>query len=453
MKNENKVKDFKVFTQIETIDLLTYENQYKLARIEFENCKYLGEGGALEKGSYLLRDILIEILMINHMFLSKDESIKKRIDIAETREELQETNLEKICSIFDDNQIKLFESAGSKYGQNQLLLNSINYTNLAKFINGAKGFDNDSDYIKLGTQQLLNSIIILLNSHKNLKITAFHLLANFTHITNELIRIKENNSKLEEVNCELSYIQVKKEKVSIRPFNWYKLKGMLINESDGSRNIAFKVDTFVNILTTIFLGISENINLKPLDEKKKNLNKIAKEIIFTAGYNSGTAFGWTMDEIIQKSDKVLTTDQKIKKWCDFDSDVGFGLLSLYPENISADEIEEVFTEKGFEFRSYKIDLKLSDNFIVHKRDSNDVNLCTFIAGYIKGVLEKIIGQPLSISHAPNECQQFSSNYFCLFHIETKKDVLVKNFLSANEKYSDTAINEIDSLKIIKQKKS
>lgn len=442
MGKETSTKAKDIVPQGEVVELTEYEKEYEEVRKLFEKGKFTGDDGAVHKGADLLRKVLTEILMINHMFLSQNgEEVQKKITLAGSTKELETLDLRVICDIFDDNQIKLFESAGGAYLENEYLLSSISFNNLAQFIDSVKQKDNESDYVKLGAQQLLNSIIILLHSHKKLKITEYHLLANFTHMTDEIKKIRSSHSKLEGVISKLSYLKEEKEEVAIRPFEWYKLKGMLINESDGSRNIAFKVETFVNILTAIFLGIVKNKNIKTTGSK--DLTKVAKEIIFTSGYNSGTAFGWTMNEIIQKSENPLTIEDKIKKWCDFDSDVGFGLLSLYtPKNTS---VQEDFEKEGHTFTKYNIHIKLSDNFVVHKRDTKDINLCTFIAGYIKGVLEKITGQPMEIQHNPNECQQFGTLDCCIFQVKTKEDELVSNFLEASQKYSDSNIEQIEDI--------
>ena len=102
-----------------------------------------------------------------------------------------------------------------------------------------------------------NGSLWLLAHLKKMEISEYHLLANFTHMTGEIERIRESHTKLTHVESKLSYLETLESEVTERSFEWFKRRGMLINRSDGSRNIAFKVETFVNILSTIYDGIME----------------------------------------------------------------------------------------------------------------------------------------------------------------------------------------------------
>jgi hypothetical protein len=65
-----------------------------------------------------------------------------------------------------------------------------------------------------------------------------------------------------------------------------------------------------------------------------------------------------------------------------------------------------------------------------------VNLCAFVAGYIQGVLEKITGQPLIVSHIPSQCEQFiAGQNYCEFTIRTDCEKLIRNLDSAKSDYS------------------
>ena len=67
---------------------------------------------------------------------------------------------------------------------------------------------------------------------------------------------------------------------------------------------------------------------------------------------------------------------KLKKWCDFDSDVGWGRFE------SDIEINE---ETG----EFKGTLKINESFIVDRRGKRPV--CEFVRGYCDGVIETLLG--------------------------------------------------------------
>jgi predicted hydrocarbon binding protein len=231
--------------------------------------------------------------------------------------------------------------------------------------------------------------------------------------------------------------------VDKREFEWIRYRGMLINKHDESRNIAFKVETFDNILATIYDGI--NSQVKILNENLKNkkseedLRKIPKTIILNAGYLSGLKFGWKMHEIIQRQNESLELSEKIEKWCTFDSDVGFGKLELINDDETALDYSMV-NSSGIRFK-----IKLSDNFVVYQRDEGHVNLCSFVAGYIQGVLEKVTQQPLIVQHLPTDCEQFEAgNNYCVFRLRTDIDKVKKIKEMVDKQYNDDLIPTVNN---------
>ena len=207
---------------------------------------------------------------------------------------------------------------------------------------------------------------------------------------------------------------------------------MLINESDRSRNISFKVETMVNIFSIIYHGICEWC--EPNKKSQENdIHQLARNILFESGYHSGAKFGWTMHEIFQKVKvKRLSLEEKIKRWCEFDSDVGFGMLSLVNEKIEGSD-EEINKTK---FKKYNIDITLSHNFLTYRRETWEINLCSFMCGYIQVVLEKITGQPLLVTHNAEECEQFIAELdSCTYHVETNGKKLVENLNNAGAKFT------------------
>jgi len=419
--------------QIDIIDVVqkkSYVSQFELRYMEARHAfETRNNREAIKLGSCLLQDILIDIIERKYMQLSRSSTFQQRFSSIIKEKELTGIPLQDLCSLFDDEEIKLFWHAGEDYEKYIHLLESFNFGNLAQLAEYCEQ-TIEGDDVTLGTQQLLCAIIALLVPHSKIMINEYYLLANFTDMTEEIKRIREEHTKLTSIESHLSYLTDIDYGITTRSFEWYKLRGMLFNKEDGNRNIAFKVDTFVDILSTIYEGTVRY--LKPIDESiSSDIHEIAKTLVFEAGYQSGSKFGWTMVEIFQQERVSPELEDKIRKWCAFDSDVGFGMLELMGD-IARKQKEE--NDHRYENLSFKI--KLSDNFTVYKRETWQTNHCSFIGGYIQGVCEKITGQPLKITHYPHQCEQFipDQNY-CVFKLKTNELKLCKNLEDAKMKYS------------------
>ncbi|MDW3191648.1 MAG: hypothetical protein R8G66_04765 [Cytophagales bacterium] len=429
----------------ENYELSSFEKEYRRVRALFDqgwdnSSKYIE---CAEECQNLLKRLIINIIDKNHRKLSRNKSYRPKFDDIhgdpDKNINLEDQELRKICELIDDPSVNYFKLAGENYETHSPLLKSYKFAEVAGLIDYCL-LPNTSDIgRKLAVQQILNAITaLLLARRKDLQIQPFHLLANYEHLRLEAHRIELNHRNINDDKSVMDYVFVdREEKSETRVFQYLKLRGMLINTSDKSRNIAFKVETFNNILSTIFHGVEDVLKTVVSDDfKKENSGKKAQEviaqmpknIILNAGYLSGLSFGWTMHEIIQQENERLDLIEKIEKWCDFDSDVGFGKLELIKDNIPADFEES--PEKTFE-------IKLSDNFVVYKRGNDDVNLCSFIAGYIQGVLEKVVQLPLKIKHKPklNHCEQFQPGQnYCIFLIETDMEKMKSIKSEVNEKY-------------------
>jgi len=414
-----------------------FEKAYVRTRKAFENDKIRE---ATRQAEQLLKNIVVDIIDSNYRRLSQSESFQKKVAQVvsdDPTKDLAEVSLRDLCSLLDDTDIQLFTFANKDYEKHSILLKSFNYENLANLATYCEA-NSEADDARLGVQQLLCAITALLVAHLGIEISEYHLLANFTHITQEIERIRDSYTKLNPIESKMSYLRQGKREKDKRSFVWYKFRGMLINQSDGSRNIAFKVETFVNILSTIFKGIVEYLGPKE-QLPVQDVSEIAKSIIMEAGYQSGSRFGWTMHEIFQQESRPLNLEEKIKKWCAFDSDVGFGMLDL------AKEVEREQKEtNGYKYEDLAFSIQLSDNFLVFKQEASDVNLCCFMRGYIQGVLEKITGQPLIVTHRTTQCEQFIPDQdYCIFEVKTDEEALT-GILSDIERKQSSDVQRLDS---------
>ena len=148
-------------------------------------------------------------------------------------------------------------------------------------------------------------------------------------------------------------------------------RGIIINEADGTRNISFKVDTINSMLESMYKFVLQNSN-----------EHEAGKALFSIGYSGGNRFGKTMNgkwELLN-----LTYDEKITKWCEFDSVVGWG---KYINNLHINGEECIIEGK----------LSVQENFLYCNRKKNDIKLCDFFRGYCTGVLEELLdGQSIEV---------------------------------------------------------
>ena len=142
-----------------------------------------------------------------------------------------------------------------------------------------------------------------------------------------------------------------------RIFRLFDDTGEMKNIDDEQRNVAFKVDTFLNLLRDFH---------KTLEAELKDA-KIAKGVmekaLFDAGRRCGENFGADLDKQLMEKERIVKDDhkKKILRWCEFDTRAGFGLMSFDGQFI---EIKNPFIQ--------------------------DSKYVAFITGYVIGVLEKLL---------------------------------------------------------------
>lgn len=180
-----------------------------------------------------------------------------------------------------------------------------------------------------------------------------------------------------------------------RIFTWESERGAIINPSDDSRNVSFKVETFQVLLQGLEHGLAmidhgpgSVESLDSIDEKSPER---IREVLFTAGRRCGEKFGDALAAGWHKS-RDLGIEAKIRKWCEFDSDVGFGRFQMEPQSI------EIKGQKLL-----RCDIYLRESFLTPAVDTlfneaGDHRFCGLMTGYIQGVLSRILGYDVSVAH-------------------------------------------------------
>ena len=152
-----------------------------------------------------------------------------------------------------------------------------------------------------------------------------------------------------------------------RIFLYQKSRGVLINDADNSRNIAFKVETINNIFHAIHREI-----------EKISDSQMATNIFRISGCEAGSSFGSLMSQKWDLENEFMSLGDKVKRWCEFDSDVGWG---KFENQLQIVDEEESFSGK----------VLLIESFQVYKKGKSEPAECLFMVGYTQGVLEQIFG--------------------------------------------------------------
>ncbi len=176
-------------------------------------------------------------------------------------------------------------------------------------------------------------------------------------------------------------------------FEYIAERGMMVNPEDKQRNVSFRTDTFINM----FGGIYEEV--------EKLSPETARDIFHKTGYTCGQNFASRLNSQwdLHSSTEEFNYEEKLKKWCEFDSKVGWGKF---------DVSVQIDAESG-EFNGQ---LSIRDCFIVDKKKKRHV--CEFLKGYCEGVLETLLGAEVRLECT--SCPLLKHfNEFCKFNIILK----------------------------------
>lgn len=148
-------------------------------------------------------------------------------------------------------------------------------------------------------------------------------------------------------------------------FEYIPERGIMINPEDHQRNVSFRTDTFINMMGGIFDSVCEIAG----EER-------AMSIFHMAGYKSGQNFAQRLNSRWDFSENTPSSyENKLKKWCEFDSAVGWGKFSI-DVNVNVDTGD------------FDGELSINECFIVDKK--NRKKICEFVKGYCEGVIESLI---------------------------------------------------------------
>ena len=158
-------------------------------------------------------------------------------------------------------------------------------------------------------------------------------------------------------------------------FNYIPERGIMINPEDQQRNVSFRTDTLIGLLGGIYGDV-----VSLLDDER------AREIFRRSGYSAGQSFANRLNSRWDNSPKsgMELYKEKLRKWCEFDSDVGWGKFDI---TIDADENTGAFSGR----------LTINECFIVDVKKKR--HICEFVRGYCEGVIETLLGVEVKLTCA------------------------------------------------------
>jgi cellulose biosynthesis protein BcsQ len=174
-------------------------------------------------------------------------------------------------------------------------------------------------------------------------------------------------------------------------------QGILTNPADSARNVSFRVETFCGLLDDLHEEL-----LGPITGAEDSAGIRALK---AAGHKPGQRFGRSLREQLETMSARPEDEERIMRWCEFDSRVGFGGLNLEEIELDGDgdALGGVITVAG--------------NFLAANRASESRDLCPLLAGYIEGVLSMLtrtMPSIVEVSHPPEDCMRGSDRENCKF---------------------------------------
>jgi len=178
-------------------------------------------------------------------------------------------------------------------------------------------------------------------------------------------------------------------------FNYIPHRGIMINPEDQQRNVSFRTDTFIGMMGGIY---DEVLRLSTEEHARQTFQK--------SGYQCGYSFAQRLNSHWDLSSNGASLyEEKLRKWCKFDSDVGWGKF-----DISIDVNEDTGDFRG--------ELTISECFIVDIK--NKRHICEFVKGYCEGVIETLLGiEVLLVCKTCPLKNRFKNT--CVFDILIKED--------------------------------
>ncbi|MCL2054747.1 MAG: AAA family ATPase [Oscillospiraceae bacterium] len=171
--------------------------------------------------------------------------------------------------------------------------------------------------------------------------------------------------------------------------------GEMFNPDDENRNIAFKVETFLNFLSDFHKTLAEDLFEKDLNKAKPIMDRA----LFNAGERCGAAFGTSLATELNSKKRFGSDEKNIKIWCEFDTRAGFGKMTYGEGSV----------------------LSVENLFLLNPSGDKVQDYTEFFKGYTIGVLENLLGKKVK-----NELKNTGDGNTVKYKIVLEERVAVPN---------------------------
>lgn len=183
-----------------------------------------------------------------------------------------------------------------------------------------------------------------------------------------------------------------------RFFTLYLKEGIMINPDDKKRNVAFRTDTIQRMFNAVYTDLFAQTKTQGVDPDK--VQKKVDKAFFCAGLTCGKSFGIELVNEVWKGGRDFSLQERLDKWCAFDSNVGFGRFSK--KVVKVDDSGSIISGKIVLTNNF---LAIDGKFAEASRKPIEADLCKFMIGYIQGVLTEITNTNIEVTHEPKDCTQ------------------------------------------------
>lgn len=161
------------------------------------------------------------------------------------------------------------------------------------------------------------------------------------------------------------------------------------------RDVALRVRTLLILLET-------------MSQRIQNYEAVLRETGRKVGRDFARDFQAVLNSERKLRKKALSLSEKFERWLEYDSKAGMGKF-----------------EGELNSATFEGEITVQNSFVTHQRQpSSDQSLCSFMTGYIEGVLQGLSAcQDISVSHSAEEqeCGFFNKDpEQCVFIIKNKR---------------------------------
>lgn len=167
----------------------------------------------------------------------------------------------------------------------------------------------------------------------------------------------------------------------LREFILIPEHGAMLNADDGSRNVAFRVETFLKFLNNFYDNFLPQSKVTDKAARQHEAQIITNKALLNSGRECGQAFGRALSAKL-RAKNYSNNEAKIKEWCRFDTRAGFGRLEyVHPDKLTVHNL-----------------------FLHNPKVTKHRDFTEFFRGYAEAVITQLVGKNIELKRAASSAQ-------------------------------------------------